>query len=171
MGALILTALAFGALAAESAEAYAGKKVTHKDKITTKHVTKVPSYGGPVVHKTVQKVTHVKKVEKWYGPHVVGHGWPFYAPVAPAAMLPASGGYLSFAFGDDDSSFSIGFSTGASYAYEQVWIEPVTESVFMGFDACGRPIHQQVIVAPGHYRTARYEVFPDGGRRFVEYVY
>ncbi len=37
--------------------------------------------------------------------------------------------------------------------YERVWVPPVHESVFAGYDRCGRPIYRRVEVRCGYYRS------------------
>jgi hypothetical protein len=37
--------------------------------------------------------------------------------------------------------------------YEQVWVPPVYETVFCGYDRCGRPRYRQVCVRAGFYRS------------------
>lgn len=57
-----------------------------------------------------------------------------------------------------------------TFVYDQVWIEPVYTQIVAGYDHCGNPIYQQVMSQAGHYRTAKYQLYPSGRRIFIGYV-
>lgn len=191
MTILTLSALFLGLAAADSAEAYSKKVVKKKHTVTRKHVTKSHYGGRKVVHKTVKKVTKVKKVKKVYGhPHgyhgpIQAHGYgptyvsgynPAYAPV----YGPAYGSFGAVELIGDH--FGLSFSIGSpapgiypepvayTYSYEQIYVSPVTETRQVGVDLAGSPIFQEVVLSSGYYRTAKFIVFPDGRREFVQYL-
>ena len=174
---LTLTAIVAGFGSIDSAEA-GHKQITHKRAVTHKHVSKKTFGGGRkvVVHKDVKKVVHVKQVNK-----VVSHGylgspaWDFPA-YSYANSYGYGGSYGSISAIGSFGGFSFGFGAPAihplapSYLYNQVWVEPITETIVVGSDAFGNPIYQTVVVTPGAYRTASYMLLEDGSREFVAYL-
>lgn len=50
-----------------------------------------------------------------------------------------------------------------------IWVEPVYEQVFCGYDCYGRPIYRSVCVREGSYRTARYNTCGCGHSVFLGY--
>lgn len=174
---LSLTALAASFAFAGSADASPFKSTTRKKVVTHKQVTKRNFGRQKVVHKNVTKVVKVKQVNKVYRPGYSSyrrHGAPRYSsyPVygAPFGSVATFGSFGGF-------SFAIGAPAicpaplPVSYVTEQVWIEPVTETRLVGYDAFGNPIYQNVIVTPGTYRNAQYMVHMDGSREFVTYLH
>lgn len=57
-----------------------------------------------------------------------------------------------------------------TFVFDQVWIEPVYNQIISGYDSCGNPIYQQVMSQAGHFRTAKYQLYPSGRRIFIGYV-
>ncbi|MBI4881412.1 MAG: hypothetical protein HY812_17385 [Planctomycetes bacterium] len=133
-----------------------------KHVVSHSHIVKHKHGGTVFVNKHVNKVVH-KNV---------------YGPVYP--MGPAFGAFGHVSFGG--LSVSVGVPApifiappvilppAYHYVYERVWIEPVFEDRVVGYDLCGNPIVQRVLITEGSFRTAQYRVFVNGGREFVAYL-
>ena len=40
----------------------------------------------------------------------------------------------------------------------KIWVNPVYDTIIAGYDRCGNPIYQRVLVRAGYYRYATYGV-------------
>lgn len=54
--------------------------------------------------------------------------------------------------------------------FEKQWVDPVFQTVTVGYDHCGTPIHQQMMVKAGYFRTAKFQVCGCGDKVFLGYV-
>lgn len=138
----IATIAALFAGVALVADADAGSKYKYKYKYESKY--KYGNNFAPAYPKVKFKMPFGGK---FVAPAPMFVPAPIVAPVCPPPVVPAF-----------------------TFAYEQVWIEPVYQQVVSGYDHCGNPIYQTVMTSAGYYRTAKYQVFPSGRRVFVCYV-
>ncbi len=72
---------------------------------------------------------------------------------------------FGFGFGFDGGYFQAGYSGGhhqprrhvhvhsRSPIYTRVWVPAVYDTVILGYDHCGRPIHRTVMVRCGYYES------------------
>lgn len=68
--------------------------------------------------------------------------------------------------------FSVGWTPAVSYTFvvRRVHVPAVTRRVVIGYDSCGRPLYDVVVIRPACYRLARFKVYASGAEVFVGYV-
>jgi hypothetical protein len=76
---------------------------------------------------------------------------------------------FGFGFGSGGAHFGGGFRVGRGYhghgrfhrvchhrpipIYTRVWVAPVYDTVFSGYDHCGRPIYRRVVTCRGYWQN------------------
>jgi len=129
-----------------------GKKIVHKKKIV-----KVKRPGLPTLKKVVHRDKVVKLRANGTKKKVIHKdiklktGKTYYGP-APVAYAPVIA------------------VPAYQVIYQQIWVSEQFEDVLVGYDVCGNPIYQQVLIAPGGYRTAAYKVYAGGSQEFIGFT-